>query len=180
MAGVGLSLQVRQKVSAIWSLASIGIANSAILMGAFAALKGSVILTPSLMRRWRMETLDMGMFEPYEMIIPVRLIQEETGTFINFVIKALKDLENHPVKKTSMIKRFDQEDGNIRIDFIYKAPGATAGNFYTKNSLHIEKFIDNDNAFVKLLSYGDQEWAYTTGSLLRMIAVRWSTSESHA
>ena len=177
MALIGLTLEVRQKVSAFWSLASIGIAMTAVLMGAFASLKSSVIITPSLMRKWRIEDQGSGFFEPLEITIPVRLLQEEVDGFIAFVIGALKDLEDNPDKKTSSIKVFDSEGEEVKIDFVYKSVGSAASNFYTKNSLLIERDGENGEVSVRLRSYGDLEWVHTTGSLVRMIAIRWSTSQ---
>jgi hypothetical protein len=175
MAVVGLSLEVRQKVSAFWSLASIGIAMTAVLMGAFASLRSSVVITPSLMRRWRIEDQGGG-FEAVEMSIPVRLLREEVDGFVAYVVGALKDLEDDPVKNTSSIKVFSEEE-DVRIEFIYKAPTSTVGNFYTKNSIHIERDGEDGEVGVRLSTYGDREWAHTTGSLVRMIAMRWSTSQ---
>ena len=176
MALINLSLEVRQKVSAFWSLASIGISMTAVLMGAFASLKSSVVITPSLMRKWRIEDQEGGFFEPLEITIPVRLLQEEVDGFIAFVVGVLKDLEDDPDKKTSSIKVFDSEVEEVRIDFIYKSSGSTASNFYSKNSLLIERDAENGEVGVRLSSYGDPEWAHITGSLVRMIAMRWSTS----
>ncbi len=175
MAIVGLSLEVRQKVSAFWSLASIGIAMTAVLMGAFASLRSSVVITPSLMRRWRIED-QRGGFEAVEMPIPVRLLREEMDGFVAYVVRALKDLEDDPVKNTSSIKVFSEEE-DVRIEFIYKAPSSTVGNFYTKNSIQIERDGEDGEVGVRLSTYGDREWAHTTGSLVRMIAMRWSTSQ---
>ena len=67
LAFFGLALEVRQKVSALWSLASIGIAMTAVFMGAYVALRSSIVITPSLMRRWKMEKRGVKYFEPYEM-----------------------------------------------------------------------------------------------------------------
>ncbi len=176
MALVGLSLEVRQKVSAFWSLASIGIAMTAVLMGAFASLKSSVVITPSLMRRWRIETQDGG-FEAVEIQIPVRLLREEVDGFIAYVVDALRDLKDDPIRTTSSIKVFDAKGEVTRIEFIYKAPSSTIGNFYTKNSLLIERDGENGEVAVRLMSFGEFDWAHTTGSLVRMIVVRWSTSK---
>lgn len=112
-----------------------------------------------------------------EITIPVRLLQEEVDGFLAFVVGALKDLEDDPDKKTSSIKVFDSEGEEVKIDFIYKSPGSTAGNFYTKNSLLIERDSENGEVGVRLKSYGDLEGVHTVGSLVRMIAMRWSTSQ---
>jgi len=176
MALIGLSLEVRQKVSAFWSLASIGIAMTAVLMGAFASLKSSVVITPSLMRRWRIEDQGGG-FEAIEIPIPVRLLREEVDGFVAYVVGALRDLEGDPIKTTSSIKVFDAEGDDVKIEFIYKAPTSTIGNFYTRNTLLIERDGENGEVAVRLMSFGDYNWAHTVGSLVRMIVVRWSTSK---
>jgi len=174
MAYVGLALQVRQKVSAVWSLAAVGISMAAVFMGAFAAIRGSVVITPSLMRRWRMEEPG-GLFEPYELKIPLRLLPEEVEAFMEYFINALRTLEDHPIRCTSSIKRLPDLDNVERIDFIYKAPSSTVANFYTKNSLLIRR-ISEEEVDVVLMSSSDPEGVYVSGSLVRMIMMRWSTT----
>jgi hypothetical protein len=175
----GLALEVRQKVSAFWSLASIGIAMTAVLMGAYAALRSSIVITPSLMRRWRMEKRDVKTFEPYEMRIPVRFLPEEMGEYKDFMLHALRSMETHPTRITSSIRTTQLGDGGMRIDFVYKSPGALVENFYTKNTLMIERGSEEGEMSVVLRSNGDQEWAYSVGSLIRMISMRWSTTQKH-
>jgi len=175
----GLALEVRQKVSAFWSLASIGIAMTAVLMGAYAALRSSIVITPSLMRRWRMDKRSVKYSEAYEMVIPVRFIPEEMGEYTDYMLNALRRLETHPTRCTSWIKTKDLPDRGMRIDFVYKTPGTLAENFYTKNTLLIERVPDEVEMSVVLKSMGDREWAYVVGSLVRMISMRWSTTQKH-
>ncbi|UCH56807.1 MAG: hypothetical protein JSV18_05515 [Candidatus Bathyarchaeota archaeon] len=177
LAFFGLALEVRQKVSALWSLASIGIAMTAVLMGALAALKSSVVITPSLMRRWRIESQKgAGYDKPYEITIPVRMLSEEAEGFVEFVVQALRELENDTVKRTSAIKVVERED-EVRIDFVYKAPQSMSIDFYTKNSLHVQWGADDGEVRVRLMSFGEKGWAHIVGTLIRMIAMRWSTSQ---
>ncbi len=174
MAVLGITLEVRQKVSAFWSLASIGIAMTAVLMGAFAALRSSVIITPSLQRRWKIEKKEMSLFEPFEIIIPVRLLPEEINDFVAFVVRELRNLEGGLDRKTSSIKVYEEtEDAERRIDFVYKAVGTVTSNFYTKNTLFVER-ADEGEIAVRLTSYGERDWAHVTGSLVRMLVMRWS------
>ena len=177
LAFFGLALEVRQKVSALWSLASIGIAMTAVLMGAYVALRSSVVITPSLMRRWRMDKRDLQYYEPYEMIVPVRFLRAEMEGYADYVLQALRRLETHDTRSTSSIKTHDLDDGGMRIDFIYKSPGFTGENFFTKNALFIEKGAEEAEMSVRLMCTADREWAYVTGSLIRMISMRWSTTK---
>jgi ABC-type lipoprotein release transport system permease subunit len=177
LAFFGLALEVRQKVSALWSLASIGIAMTAVFMGAYVALRSSVVITPSLMRRWRMDKREVTFFEPFEMSVPVRFAPEEMRGYADYVLQALRRLETHDTRSTSSIKTHDLDDGGMRIDFIYKSPGFTGENFFTKNALFIEKGAEEAEMSVRLRCTADREWAYVTGSLIRMISMRWSTTK---
>ena len=171
---LGLTLEVRQKVSAFWSLASIGIAMTAVLMGAFAALKSSVVITPSLMRRWRIDDRYKSIWEPYEVVIPVRLLPEEVDEFVDFVAKGLHDLEGGYDRTTSSIKVYGKtEEAERSIEFVYKAVGSIGSNFYTKNFLLVETAA-NGEVVVRLRAFGEKAWAHVTGSMVRMLAMRWS------
>jgi len=66
-------------------------------------------------------------------------------------------------------------DNVERIDFIYKAPSSTVANFYTKNTLLIRR-ISEEEVDVVLMSSSDPEGVYVSGSLVRMIMMRWSTT----
>ena len=62
---LNIGLLVQQKVSAIWSLAAIGLAISAVFTGAYAALQNSIVITPSLMRRWIIKRDKESFQEPW-------------------------------------------------------------------------------------------------------------------
>ena len=176
MAYLNLALEVHQKVSALWSLASIGIAMAAVLIGALAALKSSVIITPSLMRRWRIEGRQRDSMELREFPIPVKPLPEEVEGFIEFVVSSLRALEDDPIKRTSSIRVSSEDGGAVRrVDFVYKATQSTMGNFYTKNTLFVRSDPEKDEIDVSLRSSGEEGWAHNTGTLVRMIAMRWST-----
>ena len=168
---LGLALEVHQKVSAVWSLAAIGISISAVLVGALAALRSSIVITPSLTRKWKLDDSMGGFNKPWEVPVPVRLEPEEIDSFVGYLQERLRGLENDLVKVTSNIKV--EERGTTKIvKFIYKSYQATTGNFYTKNSVIVEP---REGAFVvRLESAGVQDYAHETGSLVRLIAMEWS------
>jgi len=179
MAIAQLGLEVHQKISALWSLAAIGVSMTAVFMGALLALKSSVVITPSLTRRWRIET-DRGDFtEPWEISVPVKLSPSEVDGFIGFMVGALRDLEDNQIRRTSSIK-VSRDAGGVatRIEFVYKATQSIAENFYTKNAVLLERGAEQIS--VRLLSYGEQGWAHTTGSLVRQIAIKWSAARQTA
>ena len=170
-----IELAVVQKISAFWSLASIGIAMTAVLTGTFATLKSSVVITPSLQRRWKMEGDTEGVWGPWEITIPVKLLPEEIVAFTEYVVHELKALREHPIKKTSSIKIVKEDEGReIRIDFIYKAARSTMGELYSRNTLFV-KWLKEGNIIVMLKSSSKQKWSYEAGTLVRMITMKWST-----
>ncbi|MBN2336635.1 hypothetical protein JXL21_13835 [Candidatus Bathyarchaeota archaeon] len=173
MALLNLGLMVHQKVSAVWSLASIALAISAVLTGAFAALRNSVVITPSLMRRWRIDREVGGFQDPYRIAIPLKLEPEEVDQYIDYMVANLKTLENHPTQVTSSIKI--QKVGDERtVHFVYKSLQATTGNFYTRNELKVAP-LPNGEYGATLDSLGDIKWVHVAGSLVRKLTMDYST-----
>ena len=176
MAFFHITLEVRQKVSALWCLAALGIAMAAVIIGAFSALKGSVVITPSLMRRWRLgERVEIG--EPIEIVLPIRIPEEEIDDFMDFVLRVLRGYEDNPTVKTEGIKtwREDTEEKSVRgIRFIYRTVGAAFASFST-NRLIAEKRKEEEFYTLRMLSHGERTWVHQTGSLIRLIIMRWST-----
>ena len=172
MAALSLGVQVHQKVSAVWSLAAIGLSIFAVLTGAFAALRSSVIITPSLMRRWRINREKLSFNEPIEVIIPLKLELGEVEGFIEFMMRKLEGILDHPIKSTSSIKLTKTAE-QTQIKFVYKSTQATTGNFYTTNVL-IVKPMDSQTFSVVLSSLGNPEWIYDLGTLIRMYVIEYS------
>jgi hypothetical protein len=166
-----VGLQVHQKVSAIWSFAAIGLAISAVVTGAFAALQNSVIITPSLMRRWRLDRTTGGFHEPWKVGVPIKLESVEVKTYLDFVESRLRVLLYHPTRVTSSIKRKDE-----KIDFVYKSYQTTTGNFYTKNTLIVYPLETGEFGAI-LESFGESDWVYLAGSLVRRITMDYSTDK---
>jgi hypothetical protein len=175
MAFLNIGLQVHQKVSAVWSVASVTLAVSAVLAGAYTALRNSVVITPSLMRRWKIDRDSGGFQEAYRIMIPVKLEAEEIETYIEFIHRRLKRLENHPIQVTSSIKLVGAGEER-RITFIYKTAQAATGNFYTRNELKITKLPSGEYG-ATLESLGDPNWVHVTGSLIRRLTMEYSTRD---
>ena len=172
----GVALEVEQKVSAFWSLASIGIAMTAVVMGAVASLRSSTVITPSLQRRWRISGEKEGVFKPWVITMPVRLLPEQVPGFKAYVLGELRSLETDMTKKTSMIKVYD-EGGVQNISFVYSSTNFTVGEMYTRNTMMIVQ-NGKGEVEVKLSSVGERQWSHEVGSLVRMIVMRWSTSQA--
>ena len=169
LAILNIGLQVHQKVSAVWSLAAIGLAISAVVTGAFAALKNSVVITPSLMRRWRLDRKTGGFQQPWRVDIPIKLEAAEVKPYLDFIESKLLLLVNHPTQVTSSIKRKEKTLG-----FVYKSFQTTTGNFYTKNTLRLFPLETGEFGAV-LECLGETEWVHVAGSLIRRITMDYST-----
>jgi len=175
MAFFHITLEVRQKVSALWVLGAIAIAMAAVVMGAVSALKGSVIITPSLKRRWGVEE-EKKRGNTVEMSIPIRVAKGEIEEFMNYVLKILRGYENDPLYKTERIRvrSEDTEERSVRIiTFVYRMTGGAFASF-SHNDLVIERGGEEEFYTVKMTSSGDRNGLYQVGSLVRMIIMRWS------
>jgi ABC-type antimicrobial peptide transport system permease subunit len=173
---LNIGLLVQQKVSAIWSLAAIALAISAVFTGAYAALHNSIIITPSLMRRWTFDRSEGEFQEPWKIEIPIKLELEEVSNYLDFVQSELKLLEKHHTLVTSSIKRINVDDSES-INFIYKSIQTITINFYTKNTLQIISLETGEYGAV-LHSFGEAGWSHTTGSLIRRITMDYSTTKA--
>ena len=171
LAILNIGLQVHQKVSAVWSFAAIGLAISAVVTGAFAALKNSVVITPSLMRRWRLDRKTGGFQQPWRVDIPIKLEAAEVKPYLDFIESKLLLLVNHPTQVTSSIKRKEKTLG-----FVYKSFQTTTGNFYTKNTLRLFPLETGEYGAV-LECLGETEWVHVAGSLIRRITMDYSTDK---
>jgi hypothetical protein len=156
-------------------MASIGLAISAVLTGAFAALRNSVVITPSLMRRWRLDRSTGGFQEPWKVAIPLKLQPEEVEPYIDYMYRRLERLQDHPTQITSSIKRFKEGDVR-RITFIYKSVQATTGNFYTVNELLVAPLGAGEYG-AELKSLGNFDWVHVAGSLVRRLTMDFSTDK---
>jgi putative ABC transport system permease protein len=87
MLALSITVEVRQKISAVWSLASVGVALAAVLVGAVIAIKNSVSITPSTLRRWTMEQKVEDNGELLQFNIPIRLRENEVDPLLNFIMR---------------------------------------------------------------------------------------------
>jgi len=171
-----IALEVRQKISALWCFGALGIAIATVIIGALFALKSSVIITPSLMRRWRVRGRE-ELGKPVEIDLPVRVPSDEIDDFMEYILRNLRRYEEDPVARTGRFKvwREDSEEKNVRgIRFTYRTVDVAFAD-YSINRIVAEKSRGEEHYTVKLYSAGNSRWVYQTGSLVRLIIMRWST-----
>jgi hypothetical protein len=127
-----------------------------------------------------MDAEKVDFYEPWEIMIPVKLVPGEARAFFYFMVDEIRALEDSLTLATSFIKVFDEEGEPFRVEFVYKATQTSIGNFYTKNTLLVDREPIDGETSVRFKSFGEQSWSHETGSLVRMMAMRWSTSRERA
>jgi len=160
-----ISLEVRQKISAVWVLAALGISATAVVIGAMVALRSSVIITPSLLRRWKVKDKKSSE-EPWDLTMPIELRQKDVTSFIDYVRKHLEyeqEVDVQHIKKPS--------EAITKLKFTYRF-GGTHG--LTINELVVTK-KEEDAYTIKLISKGDKDSVYKTATFVRKLILKWST-----
>ncbi|RLI31333.1 hypothetical protein DRO56_05265, partial [Candidatus Bathyarchaeota archaeon] len=173
MSLLALGLQVKQKVSVLWVLAAIAVSMAAVLTGGFMALKGSVVITPSLKRRWKIEA---STIEPLELTLPVRVTEAEVEGFVKYVMERLRyrmedlDYVTRWIRETSE----ETEEASMRtIKFFYQPVSPLSSTFsLTSNKVILRKEKDREIYTVKLKTQG--VGAQRAASLIRQIIMEWS------
>lgn len=174
MGAVGLALEVHQKVSALWLVASIMIVIAAVFVGALTALKSSIVITPSLARRWRFDKDSFAYNEPWIIKIPLKLRDEQLDDFVDFMTKALKRYEDDPSLATSMI-RTERRGDDVLIRFIHKSVNSMVGDIYIRNVLLLKPGPGGEYS-VSFESIGNSGMSHMSGSLVRLLTMEWSTT----
>jgi hypothetical protein len=165
---------VSQKISAVWLLASLGIAVASVIFGSMIALGWSVGLTPSLTMRWNLGDQEIGDRDEWETRLPVRIAVENLEEFLSFMLGYFERFSNfESVPRISSMKLM--EEGEVRVlSFIYNARDTSIGTTMTINVITLAR--GEEGVYVPtLVSKGARDAARTTGTFIRKIVIRWST-----
>jgi ABC-type lipoprotein release transport system permease subunit len=175
------SIFVRQKISAVWCLASLGIAMTAVLVGAFVALKASVDITPSTLRRWKtVEAPTMG--TPWAFTVPFRVQGDRVDDLFEYVAarfrQHLYSRSINPEEGQIRFSREDTSDASTRImDFHYllgfrSNVGSLPFQLVAKKGAHEATYS------FEVLCKGAEETVKDTVSFLRMAIIEWSSQQT--
>ena len=168
---------ISQKVSAVWLVASLGIAVASVVFGSVIALGRSVSLTPSLTRRWDLRDQEGGDREYWDARLPVRLLGEEVDDFLLFVYGFLEKYKGfNSVPRISSLRL--GEEGEARtLSFVYDGRDSNMGGTWTSNVITVIR--DEEGTYVASMeSKGARDACSTTGTFVRKIIIRWSVRES--
>ncbi len=165
------ALQVQQKVSAVWSLGAIGISLAAVLIGGMIALRNSVSITPSLLRRWKIDSVsETDRITKIE--LPIHVFPEELKEYYEFLEDKLSRRKTRGDMRVSMLK-FTEDMEETYFNFVYSSYGSNISSLYTRNKVVIE--VGSDGTYTTTLySDGDSDSVKKVGELMRRVCLDWS------
>ena len=71
-------------------LRALGISVASVTIGSILAMRGSVVLAPSLRRRWGIEKLDKTSDDFWVMPMPLQVEDDRIGPFVSFTEEYIK------------------------------------------------------------------------------------------
>ncbi len=180
---LNIAVEVRQKVSAVWSLASLGISLAAVLVGTGVALRYSTEITPSLVRRWTMGQKFRESGGPVEFSLPFRLRENDVDALFEYVrervhsqvLSSHASLDPSLVQKMTKVEEKDVVEGHMKTIFFNFAFGQhdTIGAF--PFGLFAQRKADDANYALSMVCRGgNAEMMNQCGSYIRMLIVDWS------
>ena len=176
---------VRQKLSLGWSLVALTIGVVATTLGAaIPAIKASVLVTPSLLRRWKIEKKPSSAEEPYTFEMPVKLQKGDINDFVNYLIRRLLDYkEGDPFNIKRIRKTYEktQERFITHIKFTYFLP-LQIFSFLATNDITIILEKNENVGTVQLASRGsgsdEEKRIHDIASLIRNFIFEWSSEKA--
>ncbi len=174
MKRLALAPVVAQKVSALWLIAALGIAVTSVILSSMIALRSSVGLTPSLIRRWTYSGQMTVHRDVWETQLPVRIDDESLEDFLSYLRDQLEFYTNlDSVPRVASIK--SMEDGALRtLSFNYDLRDSSISATRTSNVITLAR--ESEGFYISTLeSNGERESVNKTGTFIRGIVIRWST-----
>ena len=175
MAELTFAPVVQQKMSAFWCVAAIGISLASVAVGSALALHGSVVLTPSLRRRWSMgaSSMDEGFVD---ISMPVKVEAGLVDSFLGFMKGSMEGYRDTLSERfiSDLREEAKREGQTWDLIFTYGEGQPSMGGIRTNNVLRLAEEGDGIYTLV-LRSRGSRESAYRTGSFIRQLLMRWAT-----
>jgi len=183
--GLISALEVREKVSAEWSLIALSFSTlTAVLATVVPAVKASTVVTPSHLRRWRPEEEEKPREEgePWTVELPVKIRPREVDFFWAHIERSLRDLAEGSIERVEKIESLEEESANgpvKRVTFDYFT-GETRRQLHTNNELIIERPLTEEYYKARLLSFPDrnfEEAVLKTSALIRRFIFEWNAQK---
>ena len=182
-----VAVEVRQKVSAVWSAASLGISLAAVLVGTSVALRYSVGITPSLMRKWTMGQNIREGSGPIEFSLPFRLRENDVDVLFahvkervhSYVLSSYASLNPSLVEKMTKVDEKEVAEGHVKSIFFSFAFGQHDAIGAFPFGLLAEKKPDEENYALRMVCRGgNADMVNQCGTYMRMLIVDWSARKN--
>jgi len=181
-----LNPEVRQKVSASWSIAAIGLAMAVSILGAHIPSKrAAVFSTPIRLARWRMkETYSEA--EGWRITLPLKIETEKVDQFMRFMFERLQRLDraSDHVERLKMLEDDSNDSLNRRLDFTFMLRGKGvvragygAGSFFMLPTRLVVSGRRKEPLKAELIckeSAEAKDVVYQVADMLRKTALDWS------
>ena len=131
-------------------------------------MRSSVSITPSLVRRWKIETQGDGQSET-KIELPIHAFEEELDEYTDFIEEKLKK----GMKGWEMVVRLlkkTTEDGSSVFAFIYHSTNPMIAGLYTQNRVVIEQ-TEVGTYSTTLYTSGDDDSVKKSGEFLRRVCL---------
>ena len=175
-----LGLQVREKVSAEWGLASIFLSELTVVIASLIpALRSSTLVTPSLLRKWRIEESEhpIGADKPWVLDLPIKLMARELEPFTAFIVKQLRGYGQTAVDEISLEREPSQKGIVRKIKFAYYLP-EKAG--WTENEIIIQSGEEEYDLKLICSLRGSpphpRDTVHMTATFVRKLILQWSAA----
>jgi hypothetical protein len=145
-------------------------------------MRGSVVLTPSLRRRWGIEKLDKTSDDFYVMPLPLQIEEGRIEPFISFTegyIKGFGGPEDVPYIVSVKLEPGDEE-GIPRYDFSFYSSESSAiiDRSFVYNMISISRRPEEEAYSVILKSKGEKEAVQQVGVFARKMAFEWAAQRA--
>jgi len=169
---------VEMKVSAAWSVASVGISIVSVLVGSVISLRSSASLTPSLHIRYKLDESIKDHSGIWEVPVPAKIEEHQVLKFLSFAKSYLlkyKDPLKSPFVGFVVIKTKEEENGIVyELRYSFSQTGSHVDHRYTVNSLMMEPTEDNLYT-ARFLSQGELDGSQFSIAFIRKLIIAWST-----
>ena len=172
-----LTVEVRQKVSAIWSFGTLGISVIAVVVGALIAIRFSVIITPSFMKKWTEGEHGVNHRAPIDLVIPISPFEDELDSLLLHLRKRI--MEHFRSKfsgSTVSIGDLNNVDERVEDDATSRTVRLRFNYLFGQGSTPFEllatKRQGDDTYTVRLLCQAGE--IYDVATTVRMAAIEWS------
>jgi len=164
---------VTQKISAVWSIATISISLVSVILGSILALRNSAIITPSQKLKWRAGRKSELGLGTWNIDMPVLVEEKNLVKFIEHMDNNLNIYKNKSeAPKLGYLSKI-VEDKGFTHKFSHIEGGSRLSDSWSLNSLKTRKNGEN-NYTVTLIAKGNESTATKVGLFIRKIIIEWN------